>query len=298
MSNWLKQLGDKRKRRSWSLDKTNAKIRRTLSDPLKCACDAFGFGVMEETEVIITAEKEWTGEGISRFVFRGKANEDDHDIIRRRSSHGRINRSASTSSSSEDCCGDSISKQEEACKVDYFTEFFKVPVAVAGWFILGISISNLNKYILTSFQFNFPIALTTIQMLTSFCLNHVLLTLTPLRRFNQQLPSNVIWQIYILSALFSGSIALGNIGLKYLYVSFAKMIMATSPAVTVVLAKCMTGIHLTQGTYTSLIPLCGGTILCAVGEVNFHWTGFAAMIGSTVLKAFRSLFEGIYSKNV
>ncbi|XP_064619185.1 uncharacterized protein LOC135482766 [Lineus longissimus] len=284
MSTWLRKLQDKRKRRSWSLDKTNAKIRRTLSDPLKSARDAFDFVVQEESDVIaeiertnevITAEKQRTDDGTSRFLFGGRNDscKGESEVV-----------SAS--------CRGARQADDTSQETDYFTDFFKVPIAVAGWFILGISISNLNKFILTSFEFNFPIALTAIQMLTSFCINHFLLTMTPLRIYNTPLPGKVMGQIYILSALFSGSIALGNVGLKYLYVSFAKMIMATSPAVTVVLAKCMTGIQLTQSTYTSLIPLCGGTILCAVGEVNFHWAGFAAMIGSTVLRAFRSLFEG------
>ena len=172
-------------------------------------------------------------------------------------------------------------------------EIIVVGSVVSIWFLLSVTISNINKWIFTQHNFQYPLFLSAWQMMIAYLMNAILLYFTPLKRYHTPVTGSVKKQIIVLSLIFSVALAFGNVGLKYLYVSFAKMLYATAPAVTVFLSRAVSGAHYSQGTYTSLIPLCCGTILCAVGEGrSFHWVGFICTAVSVVLAGLKSILQG------
>lgn len=178
------------------------------------------------------------------------------------------------------------------------TEIILIGCIVTLWLVLGITINTINKWIFNEFNFKFPLFLASVQMVLSFCTNTVLLNLTPLKRFNTPTSWTMKKQIFILSMVFSSALAFGNIGLKYIYVSFHKMLYATTPAVTVFLTSAISGKLHCKGTYASLIPLCCGTMLCVFGEGNsFHWIGFMCTTVSVVLAGLKSILQGFLLKD-
>ncbi|XP_033102269.1 probable sugar phosphate/phosphate translocator At5g05820 [Anneissia japonica] len=173
-------------------------------------------------------------------------------------------------------------------------------VSICGWLFLSITIGNLNKWIFTNHNFNYPVFLTTLHVLTTYSVISVTLHKTPLgMAYDDQwkiLPTIQDQKIQVLSVMFAASIALGNVAIKYLYISFAKMIFALTPLMTVLVSKVLLNKTHDKYTYIALIPLFIGSVLCTLGEVNFSVIGFLAAILSTFLRSLKSLLQGFLLK--
>ena len=73
----------------------------------------------------------------------------------------------------------------------------------------------------------------------------------------------------------AASIGTGNLALVYLYPSFHEMIQNTTPFWTLLVMAIFGGKVYNRWSYLSMIPVCGGGILCGIGEMNFHLGGTA-----------------------
>ncbi|MES1907230.1 MAG: hypothetical protein MHM6MM_000390 [Cercozoa sp. M6MM] len=170
-------------------------------------------------------------------------------------------------------------------------------LAVVLWFVFNTSISNVNKILMASQEFKFPLTLTCCHMATCFLMSTLSLTTeTPLfGGFSyQRTPSGTVrMRIFALAATFALSVVLGNIGLKYVYPSFAQMIGAATPIATVFLAVTVQGKSFHRNAYLALIPVTVGAVMCAKMEVNFHVVGFIALLGALATRALKSVLGDI-----
>ncbi|XP_071944082.1 uncharacterized protein [Antedon mediterranea] len=173
-------------------------------------------------------------------------------------------------------------------------------LSICGWLFLSVTLGNLNKWIFANHNFNYPLFLTTLHVLTTYIVIHVALHKTSLGvAYDDQwknLPTVQGNKIQVLSVMFAASIALGNVAIQYLYISFAKMIFALTPLTTVLVSRLLLCKTHNNYTYIALIPICLGSILCTLGEVNFSAVGFLVAILSTFLRSLKSLLQGFLLK--
>ncbi|XP_070571916.1 uncharacterized protein [Ptychodera flava] len=175
-------------------------------------------------------------------------------------------------------------------------------LSIIGWLLLNIAMSNVNKWIFVQYNFNYPIILTTLHMITLFVVQSVIIRFTPFGAAygdgddRLKIPPHLSRKVSILSLAFCISIACGNIALKYLYVSFLKMLMATSPAVTVAMSRLVFDYKHDLYVYYSMAPLVVGGLICTFGELNFSYIGFLAAVVALLLRSTKSILQGVLLK--
>ena len=163
---------------------------------------------------------------------------------------------------------------------------------VSAWFVLNILIGNLNGWILRN-GFNYPVLLTVVHMVCCWALAGVsLLTCMHPGGTARPVNHNMLRKVRTLSLAFCASVACGNIALQYIYVSFAQMVTAAGPLFTIALMYTMTGKRYSRAAYASMLPMCGGVMMCTAGEVNFHLLGFIAVVSATLLRGVKSILQG------
>ena len=168
----------------------------------------------------------------------------------------------------------------------------KTVFSVCSWFALNICMGNLNGWILKRHGFSYPVLLTAIHMVCCWALSGALLTTVMTPDVARPASSRAIRKVRTLSLAFCASVACGNMALRYIYVSFAQMITAASPLFTIALMYTLTGKRYSPAAYASMVPMCGGVMMCTAGEVNFHALGFAAVVASTLLRGVKSILQG------
>eukprot|EP01103_Thecamoeba_quadrilineata_P005037 TRINITY_DN14892_c0_g1_i1.p1 TRINITY_DN14892_c0_g1~~TRINITY_DN14892_c0_g1_i1.p1 ORF type:complete len:323 (+),score=50.25 TRINITY_DN14892_c0_g1_i1:87-1055(+) len=165
-------------------------------------------------------------------------------------------------------------------------------LAVIGWFVLNISIANVNKWIFTNFDFQYPVFLTMLHMVTSLFFSSVSKRLGWFHF--KEIATWDKWsrKILPLAIIFCASVAAGNIGLKYIYVSYAQIVTATTPLFTVIVTRLLTTQNLKWDIWLSMIPIAGGVSLASWQEADFNILGFLAVIIATALRAVKSVWQG------
>ena len=172
-------------------------------------------------------------------------------------------------------------------------------LAITGWLFMSIGLSNINKWVFSEEHFSYPLFLTTLHMLSSCIFGSVAIRYTPLgAAFGEgndrlRMPPKSTLKIFILSVVFTLAIAFGNIALQHLYISFLKMVFALTPLVTVGLSRLCFQRPVDSYVLMSMVPLCCGSMFCITGEVNFSVFGFVAAVAATILRALKSLLQGI-----
>ena len=94
-----------------------------------------------------------------------------------------------------------------------------------------------------------------------------------------------------LALAFCLSVTCGNVALRFIFVSFAQMVTAASPLFTMALMYLYTGKRYSRAATLSMLPMCGGVMLCVHGETNFHVVGFGAVILATLLRGIKSILQ-------
>jgi len=166
-------------------------------------------------------------------------------------------------------------------------------LSVLGWFVLNISIANVNKWIFSNYDFQFPVFLTLIHMVCSMVLSEAAIKggWYPLKEITTW--RKWCLKILPLSAIFCASVAAGNIGLRYIFVSYAQIVTATTPLFTVLVMRLMTNFPLKWEIYLSMIPIASGVGLASWEEADFNLLGFIAIILATALRAMKSVWQGL-----
>eukprot|EP01103_Thecamoeba_quadrilineata_P003284 TRINITY_DN13078_c0_g1_i1.p1 TRINITY_DN13078_c0_g1~~TRINITY_DN13078_c0_g1_i1.p1 ORF type:complete len:325 (-),score=38.36 TRINITY_DN13078_c0_g1_i1:79-1053(-) len=165
-------------------------------------------------------------------------------------------------------------------------------LAVLGWFFFNIAIANVNKWIFTNYTFQYPVFLTTLHMVTALIFSSLVKRLGwyPMK----ELTSWTKWykKILPLAFIFCASVASGNLGLKYIFVSYAQIVTATTPLFTVLAMYFLTYHNPKWDIWLSMVPIVGGVSLASWQEADFNIFGFAAVIFATALRAVKSVWQG------
>ncbi|XP_028100911.1 UDP-URONIC ACID TRANSPORTER 1-like isoform X2 [Camellia sinensis] len=160
------------------------------------------------------------------------------------------------------------------------------------WYSANIGVLLLNKFLLSSYGFGFPIFLTMCHMSACAVLSYisiVFLKIVPLQRIKSR---SQFLRIATLSIVFCGSVVGGNISLSYLPVSFNQAVGATTPFFTAVFAYLMTFKREAWVTYAALVPVVTGVVIASGGEPSFHLYGFIMCVSATAARAFKSVLQG------
>ncbi|KAF4752054.1 hypothetical protein FOZ63_023582 [Perkinsus olseni] len=162
---------------------------------------------------------------------------------------------------------------------------------IAACFGASVSMMNSVKYIQTSLNYPYPLFISAMHMLWSFgaCGLYLRCDMGTLQRYSL---SQYLHKIVPIALFSSASIACGNLALKYIYPSFNELLQQTSAAVTVVVGVFIFGKRYNFATYFSMLPVCGGAILCGHGEVNFVLLGALFAIGSVFFRALKNTMQG------
>lgn len=99
-------------------------------------------------------------------------------------------------------------------------------------------------------------------------------------------------KIFPLAACFALSVGMGNLSLKYIFPSFNQMLGASSPLITVIMMVLVTNTRYNAWAWGSMPIICGGIVLCAAKEVNFHMWGAIFCFGATVMRGAKSIIQG------
>jgi drug/metabolite transporter (DMT)-like permease len=148
----------------------------------------------------------------------------------------------------------------------------------------------LNKALLTTFKFSFPLLLTLLHMLTCSLLCGTLSTVRILQLERCQTRGQLS-KVVLLSVVFCSTVVLNNVSLRYLPVSFNQAVSATTPAFTAVLTFFVQGKVESALTYLTLVPVVGGIVIASRFEPLFHALGFAACLAGTAIRALKSVLQ-------
>ncbi|XP_047307057.1 probable sugar phosphate/phosphate translocator At3g11320 [Impatiens glandulifera] len=164
---------------------------------------------------------------------------------------------------------------------------------VTSWYSSNIGVLLLNKYLLSSYGFKYPIFLTMCHMTACSLLSYIAIAwmkMVPMQTIRSRVQ---FMKIAALSMVFCASVVSGNISLRFLPVSFNQAIGATTPFFTAVFAYIMTLKSEAWLTYCTLVPVVTGVVIASGGEPSFHLFGFIMCIGATAARALKSVLQGI-----
>lgn len=164
---------------------------------------------------------------------------------------------------------------------------------VGSWYCSNIGVLLLNKYLLSNYDFRFPIFLTMCHMTACSLFSYVSIAwfkLVPMQPIRSRVQFT---KILALSIIFCTSVVNGNISLRYLPVSFNQAIGSTTPFFTAVFAYFMTVKRESWLTYLTLLPVVTGVVIASGGEPSFHMYGFIMCILATAARALKSVLQGL-----
>jgi drug/metabolite transporter (DMT)-like permease len=97
--------------------------------------------------------------------------------------------------------------------------------------------------------------------------------------------------VWFLSFAFITSVAMSNIGIKHVYVSFAMTVGATAPLFTVLMSRIIMEKQFNKWVYISIIPMVFGISMAAKGEMNFDTIGFICCTIGVIFRAIKSVIQ-------
>uniref|UniRef100_A0A0D9WC72 Sugar phosphate transporter domain-containing protein n=1 Tax=Leersia perrieri TaxID=77586 RepID=A0A0D9WC72_9ORYZ len=164
---------------------------------------------------------------------------------------------------------------------------------VAAWYTSNIGVLLLNKFLLSTYGFRFPVFLTACHMSACALLSYAAAAFSsrpgsPPVRSRRQLA-----RVALLGAVFCGSVVAGNVSLRFLPVSFNQAVGATTPFFTAVLAYAVAARREAFATYAALVPVVAGVVIATGGEPSFHLFGFIMCVGATAARALKTVLQGI-----
>lgn len=164
--------------------------------------------------------------------------------------------------------------------------------AVLVWLVTGTTISSLNKWIFSVYNFRYPLLLSALHMLTAMVVDYGLIRMRVISRSGaggQDLTPGAKCKVFLLSLTFCASIAFGNMGLSYVQLSFAQMIYTTTPLFTLAISALILGKQHHILKYTAMMPICLGASFSIMGEVQYDQTGCFLVFAATMLRGVKSI---------
>jgi len=162
----------------------------------------------------------------------------------------------------------------------------RVVALIAAWFASNIGVLLLNKALLSSYAFGFPVFITALHVrptrrrrtspsgaLTArpgapqmaAC---TILSLVAVRGLRLVPPEPLrsarhMRRVALLSAVFCASVVAGNVSLRFIPVSFNQAVSATDPAFTALFSALVLRKREGRATYVALVPIVAGTALAS-----------------------------------
>nr|AAV31223.1 putative phosphoenolpyruvate translocator [Oryza sativa Japonica Group] len=166
---------------------------------------------------------------------------------------------------------------------------------VASWYASNIGVLLLNKFLLSTYGFRYPVFLTACHMSACALLSYAAAAASAAapRAARPRRSRGQLARVALLGAVFCASVVAGNVSLRYLPVSFNQAVGATTPFFTAVLAYAVAARREACATYAALIPVVAGVVIATGGEPSFHLFGFIMCIGATAARALKTVLQGI-----
>ena len=156
------------------------------------------------------------------------------------------------------------------------------------YMVVGPLLIMLNKYLLTTGRFHYPILLTTMhQVSSSFCCAVLIkgMACVPLQH-------EVTWKvwrtnIFAVGLTTTAALCTGNASYLYLTVAFVEILKGFTPVVTM-MVQSLFGEPLPSCRIASCVLLISlGTAISSFGELHMNLTGLLLMLGSVYCEATR-----------
>ena len=166
------------------------------------------------------------------------------------------------------------------------------------WFLLNVSLTLLNKGVMVFGEFNFPIAISFIHMLTSAILSFFARTccgFKPVTNRPFAIPDTpdhereITKKIWTLSILFAANIILGNSSLHHCSVAFVQVVRAIIPMLTMLLSVAFLRARYTSRHYLSCAIVTVGVALSCFGEISLTWRGLIVTVTGCFLSSAKSI---------
>lgn len=138
----------------------------------------------------------------------------------------------------------------------------------------------------------FPLTVTALHMIFSWVMCRLYMAWKGQKQATNMGLKQQATKIFPLAACFAVSVGMGNLSLKYIFPSFNQMLGASSPFITVIMMVLVTNTRYNAWAWGSMPIICGGIILCAAKEVNFHLLGAIFCFGATVMRGVKSIIQG------
>ncbi|PRP86798.1 hypothetical protein PROFUN_05015 [Planoprotostelium fungivorum] len=186
-----------------------------------------------------------------------------------------------------------IEEQTKPPNLNRPVESVSIPahIIIPVWMIISTGLIIFNKLILTTYDFRFPIFLTTWHLLYATVATRLM------HLFKSSLVKGVSdvdmsWKKWSQSVLpiavcFSGSLIMSNVSYLYLTVSFIQMLKAFN-LVCVMLIGALFGLDkLTPRSIGWGVVVSAGVALASLGEINFNLTGVLSQTVAVLFESFR-----------
>ncbi|KAB5575751.1 triose-phosphate transporter family-domain-containing protein [Coniochaeta sp. 2T2.1] len=161
---------------------------------------------------------------------------------------------------------------------------------IASWIFFSNCTILLNKWLIDTAGFRYPILLTTWHLLFAVLATQLLSRTTTLLDARHAVP--LTGKLYLraivpIGLCYSASLVCSNLTYLYLSVAFIQMLKAAAP-VAVLFVAWVWGVD--NPSLRRILNVCVivlGVVLASVGEVAFSWTGFLYQVGGIGFEAMR-----------
>lgn len=143
---------------------------------------------------------------------------------------------------------------------------------IVAWIALSALLILFNKWLLTDYQFAFPVTLTMMHMVFCFTLSAILISLDFVPAVKMTRPV-FLRQIVPIGALFAGTLYCGNAAYLHLSVSFLQMLKALMPTATYACGVLYGLEKPSSRTISIMVVITVGVMIASYGELQFVWTG-------------------------
>ncbi|KAL5600991.1 hypothetical protein BROUX41_005822 [Berkeleyomyces rouxiae] len=171
---------------------------------------------------------------------------------------------------------------------------FSDSIPASAYVILWISVSGaliiMNKWILDTLNFRFPVLLTTYHLSFATVMTQLMSRTTNLldgRKKINMTPEVYMRGIVPIGVCFSLSLICGNMTYLYLSVSFIQMLKATTPVVVLLSSWAMGNTQPKLSVLLNVSVIVLGVIVASFGEIEFVLIGFVYQILGIVFEALR-----------
>eukprot|EP00741_Cyanophora_paradoxa_P017372 tig00020964_g16781.t2 len=156
------------------------------------------------------------------------------------------------------------------------------------WYFCNVFTLILNKQLFAS-GFTYPLSLTCLHFASAvvgsiICVQ--VFRVVPLMRLSY---NAILTRCFPFAVIFCANIVLGNVGLRWIPVSFFSVVKTAVPAFTVLLEFLLFQRTYDRRIYAALVPIISGVALASYSEVNFNWTGFLACFAASILSALQTV---------